>query len=315
MNETPRPQEEVIATRLAAVIAATAERIHYAEARRANYSVMAGAIIAAGIAVFTFSLGAIDVQWMYYGAITGSLSMIVLGTVILYVFGKQTNRYPFTSATKTWKWFYRDALPDQTAFDPKPGQSWSNEKIRVEKAFADQLPQFRECVLKLADDRTNMDQDIQQAYVLHINEKYKNLYLSKLRSIFNLGLIVIAGLTITGGLIGLLFEVPSHRTISSSSSNNSWMYQTEYRLISSPKSKTVEWVVKVTVTNKNVDRPVSVYKVLARDSKGWPLPVEITYSKTLPQIIEPRQTTALFAVMKSGRTVWGAVASVDLEIR
>ena len=67
MSETPVDEANVISTRLAPVITAAAERIHYAEARRANYSVMAGALIAAGIAIFTFAFGTTDMQWMRFG--------------------------------------------------------------------------------------------------------------------------------------------------------------------------------------------------------------------------------------------------------
>lgn len=46
MSEVPKQQADVISRRLMPVIEAAAERIHYAEARRANYTIMAGALIA-----------------------------------------------------------------------------------------------------------------------------------------------------------------------------------------------------------------------------------------------------------------------------
>lgn len=314
MSEIPKSQDEVISTRIAPVISAAAERIHYAEARRANYSVMAGALIAAGIAIFTFAFGTNEMQWMRFGAVAGSLSMIVVGAVVLYVFGKQTNRYPFTSATKTWKWFYRDALPDHEAFDLKPGQSWSDQKIRVQNAYADQLPKFKEQMVELSDDKTNLDQDIQQVYVLHINEKYKNLYLSQLRSLFNIGLIFIACLILTGGLIGVWYETTSYKTVSSSSSNRDWTYETEYRLISSPMSETAEWVVRFTVTN-NLDHSLSVRSLRMRDREGWPLPIDITYETALPHVVAPRKTVEFFALVKSSGAAMDAVASMEVEIQ
>lgn len=314
MPETPKDQANVISSRLAPVIAAAAERIHYAEARRANYSVMAGALIAAGIAIFTFALGTIDTQWMRFGAVSGSLSMIVLGAVILYVFGKQTNRYPFTSATNTWKWFYRDALPDQSAFDLKMWQPWKSQKKRVEKAYAEQLPKFKETMLKLSDGEADLDQDIQQAYVLHINEKYKNFYLGQLRSIFNSGLVVIAFLMIAGGLVGVWYETGSHKTVSSSFSNSAWTYKTEYRLVSSPTSGTAEWVVRISISNKT-DWPLSMRRLHVRDDGGWLLPVDITYATAMPHSIAPRQTAVLFAAVKTSAAVREAVASMDVDIQ
>lgn len=314
MSEPPLNQANVISTRLMPVIAAAADRIHYAEARRANYSVMAGALIAAGITILTFAFGAFGMQWMRIGAAAGSLSMIVVGAVILYVFGQQTNRYPFTAATNTWKWFYRDALPDQTAFDLKPWQSWSSQKTFVQQAYEDQLPKFKGEMLKLIDDNTDLDQDVQQAYVLHINEKYKNLYLNQLRYLFNRGLIFIAVLTLVGGVAGALWEVSSHKTISSSSSNGEWTQKIGYRLVSSQLSETAEWVVKVTTTN-NLDQPLTFRRLRVLDAEGWPLPVEITYAAAFPHLVKPGQTDVVFATVKSSGAVWDAVASVELEIQ
>ncbi len=267
MPETPKEQADVISSRLAPVIAAAAERIHYAEARRANYSVMAGALIAAGITIFTFALGTIGAQWMRFSAVSGSLSMVVLGAVILYVFGKQTNRYPFTSATNTWKWFYRDALPDHSAFDLKMWQTWKSQKTCVEKAYAEQLPSFKIRMLQLSDNEADLDQNIQQAYVLHINEKYKNLHLGRLRSIFNAGLIVIMCMIILGGLVGIWYEAGTHRTVTSSFSNSAWAYKTEYRIVSSPTSKTAELMVRISIDNKT-DRPLSMRRLHVRDEGG-----------------------------------------------
>lgn len=302
MNEPPSNRANVISTRLAPVIAATAERIHYAEARRANYSVMAGALIAAGITILTFAFGTIDILWMRGGAAAGSLSMIVVGVAVIYKFGQQTNRYPFTAATKTWKWFYRDALPDHTAFDLEPWQPWSTQKTRVQKAYAEQLPKFKAKMLKLANDDIDLDQDIQQTYVLHINEKYKNLYLSQLRSLFNKGLIFIAVITLLGGIVGAFWDMTSHKTGSSSSSNSKWTHQIEYRLVSSPSSQAAEWVVKVTTTNY-LDRPLTFRRLRVLDAKGWPLPVGVTYATALPYPINPRQSAVVFATVKSSGAV------------
>ena len=140
------------------------------------------------------------------------------------------------------------------------------------------------------------------------------MYLSRLRSLFNIGLIVIAGLTFAGGLIGVWYERASHEAVSSSSSNHEWKYQTEYRLVSSPMSKTAEWIVRVTATN-NLDRPLSARRLRVRNRKGRLLPVDITYSTDLPYVITPGQTVVFFAAVKSSDAVMEAVASMDVEIK
>jgi hypothetical protein len=158
-----------------------------------------------------------------------------------------------------------------------------------------------------------LDQDIQQAYTLHVNEKYKNLYLSWLRSLFNFGLIAIAALTLAGGIIGAWSEVASHKITSSSFSNDSWTYQTEYRLISSPMSENAKWVVKITAINK-LDRPQSVRRLLVRDIEGWLLPVDIKYVTPLPQLVAPHQTAIIFAAIESNRAVMKEIYSIEMEI-
>ena len=99
------------------MISAVADRIHYAEGRRTNFTVVAGALLAGGVAVLTFVLDKNLSNALNNFALSASIGSIALGLLLLIVYERQTNRYPWTSATDTWKWFYRDALPDQQKFD------------------------------------------------------------------------------------------------------------------------------------------------------------------------------------------------------
>ena len=60
-----------------------------------------------------------------------------------------------------------------------------------EAGVCEQLPRFSEKLQVIRDERISLWQDIQQLYVLHVNEKYKNAYLSKLRGILSSGLSAI----------------------------------------------------------------------------------------------------------------------------
>lgn len=189
---------------LSEVIAAVAERIHYAEGRRTNFSVVAGALLAGGVAILTFIPDKHLSHSLADAAFCASIGAILLGLLLLIVFARQTNRYPWTAATNTWKWFYRDALPDQAEFD----WTWRDvlnprvEKKRLQAAFGRQLPQFEANIQKLRDPKISIDQDIQQLYVLHINDKFKNAHLSQLRTILFRGLFIVAFISGIGAWIG-----------------------------------------------------------------------------------------------------------------
>ena len=183
---------------------AVVERIHYAEGRRTNFSVIAGALIAGGIALLTFSLGNVDSSIAKFCIAFTAVAMLAVGTIILLVYARQTNRYPWTSATKTWKWFYRDALPDQSKFNLGwTSYFWFGKAgKRAREAFAAQLRPFIDSLAKLKDGSVSLDQDAQQLYVLHVNEKYKNMHLADLRTATSIGLMCILLSAAAGAVYG-----------------------------------------------------------------------------------------------------------------
>ncbi len=136
---------------------------------------------------------------------TGSL--VITGVVVLVIYGRQTNwNYPFKPFTKTWKHFYRDAIPG--AGDPKvpwyAGQS-ASFKTTSEHSFADLFPGYLSRTLSLRGSATDLSQDIAQSYVLHWNEMYKNRFLTSLRKVLVVGIVCSVGLGIAGFLVGLIF--------------------------------------------------------------------------------------------------------------
>ncbi len=64
---------------LPSVLSATADRIHYAETRRAAFSVIAGVLFVGGVSVFSLSAFQADSLAIQYGGTAFSLSFILLG--------------------------------------------------------------------------------------------------------------------------------------------------------------------------------------------------------------------------------------------
>ncbi|KQU89465.1 hypothetical protein ASD00_26790 [Ensifer sp. Root31] len=187
------------------VLQAVAERIHYAETRRSNFTVIAGVLLAGGVALLGLIAGKRIDAVLAYPLWVSAISFTILGIVIFVAYARQTNLYPWTSATRTWKWFYRDALPDEKAFSSSIASNVyvsTKERTRAQSEYNRQLPLFMDRLSDLSDDKVNHEQDQEQLYVLHINEKYKNLYLSGLRSILNRGVLAWVTFSIIALAVG-----------------------------------------------------------------------------------------------------------------
>ena len=162
------------------LIAAVSERTTMAESRRGTLATIGAALVAARVATVAGAISILDkAEWWIACAVTG-LCLTMTGLSIWFLYARQTNRYPWTGGTTTWKWFYRDALPDSNAL--RFGATsyfwgWRTTEFRIRRAFISQLSDFRLRFIQLKDKKTSLDQDIQQLYVLHVNEEYKNLHL------------------------------------------------------------------------------------------------------------------------------------------
>lgn len=184
------------------------ERVHYAETRRGAFGTIGAAMVAAGVAILTFAIAQpIQIELRLPGVALGG-SLLATGGLIWFMFARQTNRYPFTGATRVWKWHYRDALPDQAAF-VMPWYAylfgWKQLGKRVRQQYDDQLPSFyQRHVLPLADHHVSLWQDVQQVYVLHVNEKYKNIFLNHFRAVVSYGFPAIFIIVTISWLAGAL---------------------------------------------------------------------------------------------------------------
>jgi hypothetical protein len=277
MSALSSADREKVRERLTPVIAAVTERIHYAEQRRSNFSAIGGAFVAAGIAVLTFAFTSIETLAVKFGFVGAGLSLSVVGALVLIAYSRQTNRYPWTSATKTWKWFYRDALPQEKALEPK---WWSylffgSEKDRVKSEYSRQLEPFKQSMERLFDDDSNYMQDLEQLYVLHVNEKYKNLHLSDLRKITErgicIGILSVAVLSAVGWICDSQRIAPHPFSLSSGvlKLNGSWR-----RATCSDEVDCDRILVNVEVFNPSPNA-VSLPSYLGVDAAGAVVPLRV----------------------------------------
>jgi hypothetical protein len=167
-------------------------RIEYAESRRAALGVLGGVLLAAGMAALVQIAGAgIEPDQVRIALLTSALALIVSGITVVLLYALQTNwDYPFKVATSTWKWFYRDAIKEADAAAPKwHGIQSKEQKAASRRLFEENHVPYVDQLLGLRDDVENLSQDLEQVYVLHWDEFYKNRFLTQLRSTLSCALL------------------------------------------------------------------------------------------------------------------------------
>lgn len=275
-----------------------AKRIEYTEARRNQQAVMSGAIVAASVALLTLVLNRIDYFPLFLALLTWSISGILVGATVWFIYARQTNfRYPFTSITKTWKWFYRYALSNYQAFN-SPWYALQSKKAykKGQTEFQTQWEAFREKQIDgLKNPRLNLFQDLQQIYLLHVNERYKNLFLTHLRSVISYGLLsafLFASLAFTIGLC--LQRQPILKGNGSYSNNDiavhsSWLNTKKSRSIGI-RSDEVQMLLNMQIKNQTANS-LAVRSIIARDSSGMQLPIFVESIDPTPLEVLPNSTT------------------------
>jgi hypothetical protein len=171
-----------------------ARRIEYAESRRASFATLAGALVAAGVAILAIvnNMGASPVRLALTLLAVG---LLATASLVLIVWAQQTNpNYSFiredTKFQRPWKWFYRDALLRDGDFDFKwMRRSEAKIHLKGKEAFDSQWAPFVERQFKLADPVEDVIQDFRQVYLLHVNERYKNLFLKQVRRVLVRGFL------------------------------------------------------------------------------------------------------------------------------
>lgn len=281
---------------------AVAERIHYAEARRATYSVIAGVMVAGGLALLTLALGAIDSLAVKYAICAAAVCFTLVGILIFVVYGRQTNRYPWTSATKTWKWFYRDALPRESAFDIGWGSyfRFGKDKKRIQSEYASQLPEFKTGLARLSNAEISLEQDAEQLYVLHVNEKYKNLHLSYLRTATNKGLLWTIPIVLAAGILGIRQDYRGHAPHRVHYETNVLRLDAQWRILdAAPETHQSRILLIIHAINRS-GTPLESPTWRVIDSRGWLIPSASIATSLSPNVVPARTSVSYSQILATG---------------
>ncbi|MGE0684243.1 MAG: hypothetical protein AB7P69_25465 [Candidatus Binatia bacterium] len=282
-----------------------AARIEYAESRRGSISAIAAAMLAADIALLTFGQASIQLKPLWFAIVAFSITGIGLSILIWITYARQTNfDYPFKSVTDTWKWFYRNALLDVGKFGANHfgGQSKSAQAA-ARQAFIDQREAFRtKQIPGLSDPKSSTDQDLEQVYVLHINERYKNLFLTHLRNILAYGLLINVLIGLVTFISTLYYFKPLMSVASGAYSTSdievtaSWRDTGAKRTIGAGAQE-IELLINVRIRNKATSS-LPINGLIPKDNYGMQLPIYVQ-SLTPPSMQIPIKTEAQFV-----GTVW-----------
>ncbi len=179
-------------------------RIEYAENRRTQIVNVALGLIAGAVALFLASLlhGINSIEWVFLIRVA-ALSFFVTSVIILALYARQTNyAYPFVQVSKTWRWFYhyivsKDYKPPFLAYESE-GRRNEQRKLHLQDLFS-----YAKKTIDMSP-KEELEQDLEQLFLVIVNEKYKNSQLSHLRSVLFRGLIVTMSILVATGLLILL---------------------------------------------------------------------------------------------------------------
>jgi hypothetical protein len=185
-------------------------RIEYTETRRAALGVLGGVILAAGLAgLIQLADGSVIYEPVEAGLIALTASLALTGVSVLVLYGRQTTwKYPFKDdQASTWKWFYRDAIPEANSVVPNWHGHQNEDFIhRSQQAFQASRAPYAERMTSLADAKVNLTQDLEQAHLLNWNEFYKNRFLEHLRFVLIRGVVASVVIGAVAFVVALLIR-------------------------------------------------------------------------------------------------------------
>lgn len=168
------------------------QRIEYCEKRRGQMVVISLSLLAAAVALFAATfLEVMDSGLLVSLVRLTALLLFLTAAITLALYGLQTNfEYPFIEITKTWRWFYHYSVSKEykPPFFPFEGPK---EREKMQKIHLKDMLAYAERTLK-SNPKEELEQDLEQLFLVIVNEKYKNAQLTHLRMVISWGL----GLTI-----------------------------------------------------------------------------------------------------------------------
>ncbi len=271
-------QREDLSGRVGTLIAAREQGIRYAEGRLNSLALLSGGLIAAGIAFLSLGL-AESISSIRWGLTGVALGLFILALALLLIYARSTNpRYPFIDneadvKKARWKWFYWDALPDPSAF-ASIGLWGRHRKGKREAEIGETNGQFavfaERMVEGLTDDAVDVAEDLRQLYTLHINERYKNQYLTNVRTVLQRGLVGVIAAGVVAALLGGVLPDGDNGDGASVQSTDGVHREFDWSDASTDEATTE---VQVAITIENLSGSTFEYKQLtAIDAHGFPLP-------------------------------------------
>lgn len=272
--------------------------IEYADGRVTQLASLAGALLSLGVALIPLSSIVVHPAAQYALFAFGVLIALTgLTTWVLYLL--QVNYpYPFVQVEGSWKWFYHQALPKPSEFGPTiprllafrfrhPMLDAARSAVRQSKPWKAELAQVSEQfvtfggqVAGLSDAKIDATQDLRQLYRLHINERYKNLFLSQLRTWLTVGMLIsVVGAGLTAVISSYVIERTDQRVAESQVTAAGVVVTANWtptgRVRANGIGETdVQYRLEVELkNNSDVAATIESLVVLGRD--GRPIPAEI----------------------------------------
>lgn len=205
-------QKKEFPLRLRHMIDHIAKRIEYAESRRNFFLTSSGASFAAGVAIVGFALTKpvwLPVEFFLWALGVG---LILFAITIWLIHASHVNfKYPFMAVVRAEKWFYRYAIPNWERYHFPWIRKLSKEKFNEDsKKFEEDYPIFLDrSNSNLLNPSETLLQDVKQIYLLHVNEMYKNRFLTNLRKAFERGILCVLVASAASFIIGAIIEEQS----------------------------------------------------------------------------------------------------------
>jgi hypothetical protein len=187
-----------LAARCREIIFHIHQRIEYCEKRRGQMVVISLSLLAAAVALFASTfLEAMDSGLLVSLIRLAALLLFLTAVITLALYALQTNfKYPFIEITKTWRWFYhysvsKEYKPPFVPFERK------KQREEMQKIHLKDMLTYAERTLE-SSPKEELDQDLEQLFLVIVNEKYKNTQLTHLRMVIacGLGLTILAMIAI-----------------------------------------------------------------------------------------------------------------------
>ena len=155
-------------------------------------------LLAAAVALFAATfLEAMDSELLVSLVRLTALLLFLMATITLALYGLQTNfKYPFIEITKTWRWFYHYSVSKEYKPPFFPFEV-PKEREKMQKIHLKDMLTYAERTLE-SIPKEELEQDLEQLFLVIVNEKYKNAQLTHLRMVISwgLGLTIMAMLAI-----------------------------------------------------------------------------------------------------------------------